>query len=315
MVFRNPHVAHAAFALCFGLFAPFAGCSSESSGGDATGGKSSGGASSGTQGTFTVQLTEAAADGSSPARTNVLGIIFDGPSPPTIQLKLDSKNGDCELLVPFSPFCNPACTNAAICTADNTCTPQPKALDVGTVKLTGLGAELTLTPIASNYQSPTLPLPSCAEGSPVAVSADSFSMESKCISPLVLTTAVPVPVASGKAIPLAWTPPGAGAASRIRVHLDIAHHGGKKGEINCDVADTGSFSIPEPLVTKLVSLGLAGFPTIGLERYTSGSAASNANIKLRVSSAIEREVDTGITSCNSDEECNGKTCASDKTCK
>jgi hypothetical protein len=174
-----------------------------------------------------------------------------------------------------------------------------------------------LEAIAGNYQSPTLPAEACAEGAPVSLHASGFSMESPCIARLELTTEAPIPVSAGKTLDLAWAPPSTAGDSRIKIHLDIAHHGGKKGEINCDVADTGSFSVPEKLVTQLVGLGLAGYPDIAVERYSTSADASNPMIQLRVGSLVRREVDTGVLSCDEDTQCeSGQTCnTADRTCK
>jgi hypothetical protein len=141
-------------------------------------------------------------------------------------------------------------------------------------------------------------------------------MEVPCIARLELTTASPIPVVAGKSLDIAWTPPTSGADSRVKIHLDIAHHGGKKGEINCDIADTGSFSVPEELVTQLVSLGLAGYPDITLERYSAAADASGPMIQLRIGSLVRREVDTGVLSCDEDSQCeSGQTCnTADRTC-
>ena len=234
-----------------------------------------------------------------------------------VPLKLESKVGDCELLVPWAPFCSEPCTGGAKCTADDTCTAQPRMLDVGPVVLGGLGEELTMEAIAGNYQSPTLPAEACAEGAPVSLHSSSLSMEAPCIARLELTSKAPIPVAAAKSIDLAWARPASAADSRVKIHLDIAHHGGKKGEINCDIADTGSFSVPEALVTQLVSLGLAGYPDITLERYSVAADASNPKIQLRIGSLVRREVDTGVLSCDEDSQCeSGQTCnTADRTCK
>jgi hypothetical protein len=280
------------------------------------GGAGSGNTSSERQGTFSVDMHEATA--TAPARTNVLGIVYDGPpASGEVPLKLESEMGDCELLVPWAPFCTEPCTGGAKCTADDTCTAQPKMLDVGPVVLSGLGDELTMEAIAGNYQSPTLPAEACAEGALVSLHSSSFSMEAPCIARLELTTEAPIPVGAGKSLDLAWTPPGSDADSRVKIHLDIAHHGGKKGEINCDVADTGSFSVPKELVTQLVSLGLAGYPDITLERYAAAADASSPLIQLRIGSLVRREVDTGVLSCDEDSQCEaGQTCnTADRTCK
>jgi hypothetical protein len=314
-------------ALAAALFGTLAGCSSEPSdsntggstsmgGGSSTGGMSGGGAT-GLQGNFNIELLEESPP--TAAFSKVIGVITDGPVPAQTQLKSDTKVGDCELLVPWAPFCPGGC-GTSICTAENTCTAYPPGQNLGTVKITGLGDELTMEAAGGNsksYQSSALPMPPCTENGAIALDSSMFDMQTKCIAPFELLSAVPIPVKTGKSVDLSWKAPGADTGARVKIKLDIAHHGGKKGEIQCDVADTGSFSIPADLVTKLVSLGLAGYPTIGVERYNAGAAANNANVKLRIGSAVERPVDTGIVSCGDEDPCpTGMMCdVNDRTCK
>jgi hypothetical protein len=112
-------------------------------------------------------------------------------------------------------------------------------------------------------------------------------------------------VKSGEVVHVTWEAAATGSASRIRIGLDVSHHGGKKGQIDCEVPDTGSFDIPETLVTKLISLGLAGYPTINVNRVSVGVDAKNENVSLLLSSSITRAVDTGVRSCLDDSECEG----------
>jgi hypothetical protein len=69
-------------------------------------------------------------------------------------------------------------------------------------------------------------------------------------------------------------------------------------------------------VTQLVSLGLAGYPDITLERYSAAADASGPMIQLRIGSLVRREVDTGVLSCDEDSQCeSGQTCnTADRTC-
>jgi hypothetical protein len=129
------------------------------------------------------------------------------------------------------------------------------------------------------------------------------------VAPLELTAAVPVPIKRAQPVALTWKAPGVAGLSRVKVYLDIAHYGGKKGEIDCDVADTGSFQIPAPLVTSLVDLGVAGFPTIVLTREARAASPTEAGVTLAISSAIERPVDTGNRDCDEKTPCPpGQTC-------
>ena len=77
----------------------------------------------------------------------------------------------------------------------------------------------------------------------------------------VVATAV-APLERGKPIALAWTAPTMPGVARMEIKVDISHHGGAKGKIECDVADTGAVMIPSDLATKLIDLGVAGFPNL-----------------------------------------------------
>lgn len=265
-------------------------------------------------GTFLAKLVPEASQTGTPAFTSFVGALFDAPPAPRFIFRVAQEQGDCELLVPEAPFCSPACGSSAVCTAAGECTPHPKPQNAGTLTVTGLGdSELTLQPLENVfvYQAVSvLPHPPCPEGDAFGIRTDSFSAQGKCIAPLTLGGPDPIPVMSGSAVPVTWTAPGKQAISRVHIYLDVAHHGGKKGEINCDVADTGSFTIPEPLITALLRLGVAGFPDMTVRRYSSAAATGAAGVKLEMSSEITRSVDTGVESCHGDEDCTGgKTCS------
>lgn len=254
-----------------------------------------------------------------PAYTKFDGQFYPAPFPPSLVLKLDREQGGCQLMVPATPFCENDCVSG-VCTADNVCTPYPPAAYVGAAKVSGLGpTELTIDPepCAFSYQPPSaLPNPPCAEGATVSITTDQFSVSGTCIADIELLGPNPLPIASGKSLPLSWKPPTVKKDARIMIHLDIAHHGGKTGEINCDVPDTGSFEIPEPLVTRLVSLGLAGFPTVEVTRYARSISDKHSDVGLVLSAFASRDLDSGVLSCFDDSECpDGKTCATDLTCK
>jgi hypothetical protein len=193
---------------------------------------------------------------------------------------------------------------------------------VGTATVTGLKGAPTYTIPQSDtkiYQiTPTLAPNACDEGGNVTVATDNFTMTGKCVAPLTLAAGPmdKIPVRSGSPVKITWTPPAQPAISRVYIHLDIAHHGGKKGEVNCDVPDNGSYDMPAGIISKLISLGLAGFPTINVRRYFAATAASEPNVKIQIDTDLEREVDTGVTSCNDDSQCTPPAkCQADKTCK
>ena len=243
--------------------------------------------------------------------TSAIGRFFDGAQPEILALESRSEQAGCTLYVPRAPFCSSPCA-PAVCTADDVCTPYPAPRGVGTLTLKGIGAPLELQPSSSMivYQSPSLDFPPCEPGAPVTASATDVALSADCIAPLQLTGPDPIPVVKNVPLRLSWLPAADGARSRVHVKLDVSHHGGSKGEIDCDVADTGELSIPASMVTELLGLGLAGFPTINVNRVVVGADAANPNLTLVLSSDLTRAVDTGVVSCLDDEGC-----PDDQTCQ
>jgi hypothetical protein len=262
-------------------------------------------------GTITLSLKAANATTMAKAFSVAGGSIYDGPVPEAFPLSVALEEPGCKLLKPKLPFCSNGCGGGAACVDDETCAPYPKAQNVGVLALTGLGpAPVTMDPFPPSfaYQSPALSHPPCMEGESVKLSAESFSASTTCIAPLIVTN-TEFAVRRARALALTWEAPAQADQTRLLIKLDVSHHGGKKGEIDCDVPDTGSFEIPASLVTALVDLGLAGFPTIVLTRTASAASADQPSVQFEISSGTEREVDTGIESCT--ESAN---CATDEIC-
>ena len=265
-----------------------------------------------------------------PGSTAVLGKIYDGPTPSAIIWELAMQEGACTLSTPRVPFCSTPCGGSAACVDDDKCQDYPLAHSAGTVTAKGLhpqagGDTFAMNPIVNAYQAPgdvKLPYPAFSEGEAISFSAagdyyQAFTVASVGIAPLVFGTQT-ITVESGKPIPLTWTVPTKTGNSRIYVKLDISHHGGTKGMIECDADDSGSLEISANLVTKLVELGVAGFPTIIVNRKATGSTTiSQGRVDLVVTSSIEQAVEIpGLNSCTANEDCPmGQTCQSDLTCK
>lgn len=284
-------------------------------------------------GTFSVRLVApVAATDAAPERegyTAITGKVYDAPVPEEVVWDLDAEQGGCQLLKPRVPFCDPACVDG-VCVEEDTCKPSAKGISAGALTFTGLmtksGATMvTVDPIGTSYSTPgdvSLPYPAFDEGSELKLSASGaafpeFSLSTKGIAPLSLTTDS-FPLIKGSALMLTWKAASDPEASRIRVKLDISHHGGTKGKIVCDVSDDGSLSVAASLIDKLLALGVAGYPTIVITRVSSATGETRAGaILLEVTSELERGVTIdGLTSCNDDTDClDGKTCQSDLTCK
>lgn len=278
-------------------------------------------------GAFTVRVPgESAGTGN----VSVVGKVYDGPTPQLLIWQASSESGTCKLLKPRVPFCAASCGGSAACVENDTCQNYPAAKSVGVVKVTGirtnLGAsEFSMSPVASGYQPPagvSLPSDAVSEGNAIRISAAGdayapFTLEAKGIASLSLNNSS-IPVAENQAVSLTWPAAQASTGSRVKVRLDISHHGGSKGKIECDAPDTGSFEIPAGMVTELLALGVAGFPTIIVTRQTVASATIvPGRVDLIIASEVERAVSiAGLESCTSDADCTPpKKCQADLTCK
>lgn len=285
-------------------------------------------------GSFQVQLVAPVpASGNTPAsdgKTSLVGKIFDGPSPAALIWETGTQAGDCRLLTPRVPFCSTPCGGSAVCVEDETCEPYPMAGSAGTITAKGIkttaGASgFAMEAIANNYQPPagvTLAYPAFAEGDEVSLSASgdtfvAFDVSARGIRPLELTNQT-IALVADQPVTLTWTPAADVDASKIHVKLDISHHGGTKGKIECEVADSGSLELDGGLIGELLDLGVAGFPSIIVTRKATGSTTIvEGRVDLVLSSAVERFVTIeGLTSCTGDTDCpDGQTCQEDLTCQ
>ena len=279
-----------------------------------------------TLGGFVIELVGAVVEHGvekAPAYTGVMGKIFDGPTPAPVAWKVVAEGGGCRLLAPTVPFCNPGCGGGAACVEGGTCVRYPSAVSLGRVHVKGLaGGDFDMAEVGGNYQ-PTarIPYPPLPEGGKVEITAPGGSLgplrlESVGIAPLELTSRVQ-PI-SGQPLALAWIPPAHAHSSRIEVTMDLSHHGGSKGKIDCDVADTGSLEIPAAPIAALMALGISGYPSVVVTRVASGGTATRlGRATLRVVASVERAVEIeGLHSCTANEHCPaGMTCQVDLKCK
>jgi len=277
-------------------------------------------------GSFNVTLVEAM--GATAAQTKVIGVVRDGPQPEAVIYVKGTADGGCALYIPHVPFCSTPCGGTAACVADDTCQAYPVAKDVGTVTMLGVassnGSTFMLTQVGGSY-SPvgvTPSYPPFAEGGIVSVSTSGgayapFSIQAKGTAPLVLGSDT-FNLQRGQPLTVTWTAAGSAADSTIHVKLDVSHHGGTKGQILCDGADTGSLTISATLVGMLMDLGVSGYPSIIVTRSSVGSATiPPGQVRLLLSQDVERYVQIpGLMSCLSDADCpTGKTCQKDLQCQ
>jgi hypothetical protein len=258
--------------------------------------------------------------------TQVQGKVFDGPFPSGWSWRLMEERSGCQLRKTSVPFCEPTCGSEAACVEAGSCVRYPAAQSLGKVRVAGLGAgEFEMEPIMGDYAPSAdvnLPFPPCREGGTIRLQTGGgaygvFAVEGKCIAPLELAGTGAIPIAADQPIALRWTT-AQPSLTRINVTLDISHHGGKKGEISCDVPDSGALDIPASLISGLIALGASGFPTIAVTRIaTSSVGILPGRVALAVSSTVERAVLVpGVMSCNDADACPaGKICQPDRTCR
>jgi hypothetical protein len=309
-------------------------------GGSGDAGQSDAGAGDPSQkvGTFTIELKppEPASSGWAPTEgyASIAGKVTDRPVPQEIIWEDDLKEGGCTLVKPRVPFCETPCSSG-VCIEDDKCAPNAVNQSVGTVTVSGLKgaggvADVKMDPVGTDplariYSTPgdvSLAYPPFSEGDAIKLQAagaqsPGFSMTAKGIAPLEVTTTA-FPLKSATPLAMAWKAPGQADLARIHVEVDISHHGGVKGKILCDVADSGSLTIAGALATKLLQLGVAGFPTIKLTRRSAASAQTSAGtVELQIVETVERAVQIdGLLSCSGPGDCpSGKSCQADLTCK
>lgn len=241
----------------------------------------------------------------------VSGTLYGGAYPDAMPMRIVQEEDDCQLREAIHPFCGTPCGSDAVCVDDDQCSPYPSPQDVAEITVDGLDpGPVTLPPFPPNffYQSEELAYPPCSEGDLLRLDADAFAAEAPCIAPLAVDPDAAISVRSGEPVQLSWDVPGDSELARIQILLDVSHHGGKRGDVVCEVPDTGSYEIPASLVTALLDQGLAGFPSVILTRRVR-SESTLPNVHFSVVASLERSVDTGVQSCLSDEECpEGQTC-------
>lgn len=300
------------------------GCSESSSQGNgASGGTSSGGTGSGGNsanngksvwGDVSIQMVPKTE--SAEAHNLISGNFYDrAPIDELYAVKLNA--GDCELLTPVEVFCEETCTAKQSCSASGTCEDKPVALNAGVLTVAGVsltdgGNEFTMKSVGTVYQpvpSVALDYPPCIAGKDVKLSGtlggSAVEVSTKCNEPLALIGTDPLPFEKDTPFNLEWTAPKTDVQSRISVKIDISHHGGTKGIIRCETADTGSLSIDGSLVSGLIELRSTGFPYVQVTRTASGSVdVGDGQVSLNIYSyQTQQLLVPGIVSCNVPTDC------------
>ncbi|HEX2730499.1 MAG TPA: hypothetical protein VHM70_02805 [Polyangiaceae bacterium] len=273
-------------------------------------------------GTFAIEL--------STEGTGVQGKVKNGEDAANMVWDKLSSVGDCQVSVPRIPACDPVCADTEACVETDTCRAVPTSINVGDVLVSGVSHGGTtdavkLRSIVKNYQTPAdvkWDDPPFAPGDPISVAASgadvaAFQIKGEGISPIDVTSDPPE-MAADKPIELTWEPESGSVQTQISVRIDVSHHGGTRGLIECETQDDGELSIDASLVKDLMDQGVSGFPNIRITRSNIGSAQTAVGIvELHINSIVQQDVSIeGILSCNTTDDCtDGSTCAADRVCR
>jgi hypothetical protein len=262
------------------------------------------------------------------------GVVRDGPAVESTSWSVVDEDEHCILYAPSIPFCDPPCESGSACVTGDVCQVHPTAHSLGKATIQGLEledgtTEFAITPLRPNFNylpgaSVTLVNPPATEGDPVQLVTEGGDYE-----PLTLVALAIAPLdfhTDGEALPfepdtallLEWTAPESPEQSEIWIEVDISHHGGAKGKINCTAPDVGRLEIAQSLVSGLIDLGVAGYPTITLSRRSAGFAnIEPGRVALEIVSDLELPLAIpGLISCTSPDDCSAnQTCGTDRTCQ
>ncbi|MBP6633669.1 MAG: hypothetical protein KA297_29900 [Kofleriaceae bacterium] len=257
--------------------------------------------------------------------TAVQGQVFDAVNPGKL-LQTVQTEGTCSWVRAPQFVCDPACAGGMTCGTGNVCVAQPVAQDVGDVVAFGLKAAVTMPPRAPAYFysfTGTLPHPGFDPGASLRLTTagtTTLDLLGWGIEPLAGVPAT-MTVQSGQAMAVSWTAPTVSPPAsdpvRVEITLNVNGHGLVGSHVDCVAPDTGSFTIPEPLVTALLADGLSGFPTATVRRTTTDSADVAAGcVELDVRSQVTIDLTIpGLTSCSGNDDCTPpQTCQADLTC-
>jgi len=331
--FQSVLLRRSALALTLVCSAFGVGCSS-SGGGSGSGGSSgagSGGAGGSTAGgaapfkpcsdatrfgAFALELKNMA--GSAPY-SQVTGSVRDGVRPADVWVEQAVSGGgsECHLMVGPSNSCSPACNSTQVCKGQS-CIAAPVTKSVGDATFSGLIIPVKMTPtttasgtvVYSGLIDSKTAFPPYTVGDALGLTtagADypGATLAGKAIDPLMPAAGQTLNVAKNMPLTIKWVAPSAAGAARIQLTMDIAHHGNVAAEIRCDLPDTGSVTIPAPLITALIDKGAFGFPTVGLQRVSVDSTAIGAGcMEFKVVASVELELNVeGVVSCNDTMPC------------
>ena len=257
--------------------------------------------------------------------TKFYGTIYESVTPASVpELLMDE--GQCVLVGPRNPFCDPGCTGGEECGLDGACHPKPLKKSVGTVTVTGMDVAVSLSPrpiILEYSQQFSDPFPGFTANSTLTMVAegdelDGFTLETNGVELLTSELSL-LSIESGVPALVKWDPPTHPSdGDYVHLELNVNTHGALLGWVECAVSDTGSFEIPESLVSKMITLGMSGFPKLVISRRNSNlTSLSEGCVEFTTKSDLTVDVEIpGLNSCKGNADCaDGETCSAELVCE
>ena len=254
------------------------------------------------------------------------GEVKDAVSPNTV-LDEVKREGDCVLLKKEPPFCNPACDlTTEVCGLDLVCRPAPRNQDLGEVSVSGLSHAVAMSADGQKrYSDTSFTASPFAPGALIELVAaggaaiPGFRLRGIGVLPLALDQLEWV-LSPGQPLTVAWQKQEP-AQARVHLRLNVDQHGNTPVALECDSADTGSFTIPAGMIDALLASGQSGVPNAKIERRTVDSVSAGPGcVEMAVRSRIgEPKLKlrvAGVDYCTPPLQCPaGKTCNDQFICE
>lgn len=242
--------------------------------------------------------------------TAIDGSVLNGIDPGMVPDVAVSED-DCMLLKRRRLICDPPCQSGMTCTPEATCIDKPLGQDLGTAIFQGLVKTVVVDPMqpGNTYFYTRLNHPGFESGKVVNLTTlggylAPLDLYGVGVEPLH-KPANPWVLEEGTPLAIEWSAPPEGARSTVKVAINIDQHGLTPLTLVCELADTGSATIPSSVIDALFANGVTGFPSASAVRHTVDSIDGDIGcVDFQVTSVAAADVEvTGYIPCTTDENC------------